>query len=101
VGWIQLATGRDLVFLNGINNPNRGLINAGEFHGWLFYYQRFHDVSPKHDFFDVLLLNVEFFCETLTQSVFYAYWTLPVDVGVDPTYFRILRVRSVKTQRIY
>jgi hypothetical protein len=41
---IELATGRDLVFLNGINNPNWVVIKAGEFHGWLFYYQRFHDV---------------------------------------------------------
>jgi hypothetical protein len=85
VGQIQLATGRVLVFLNGGNNPNWGLIKAGKLLGWLFYYQRFHVVSLELLFFDVMLLNVEFIREILSQSVFYTYWTLTLEICVDHT----------------
>jgi hypothetical protein len=90
VGWIQLAIGRVLVFFNGCNNPNWGLIKAGEILGWLFYYQRFHDVPLELGCFDVVLLNVEFIPVILWQSVFYAYWTLTVQIWVVHTYFRFV-----------
>jgi hypothetical protein len=78
------------MFFNFGNNPNWGIIKAGKLLRWLFYYQRFHDVALELGCFDVVLLNVEFIHQILSQSVFYAYWTLIVQIYVVHTYFRFV-----------